>query len=440
MNMRRQGAEGPVIPGKRHTLLRPKAPLICDNQRNQKPDTVLCYSTSMRLRAVHKSPKVGWFGPFGGCFVPETLIQPLRELEAAYNEARHDAKFKARLAWELSSYVGRPTALTHAERFSKATGLRVWLKREDLTHTGAHKINNTVGQVLLALRMGKKRVIAETGAGQHGVATAAAAARFGLPCAVYMGTDDLARQAPNVGRMKFLGAEVIPVASGSRTLKDATSEALRAWSARSRDTFYVLGSALGPHPYPSMVRDFQAVIGREARAQILKAEGHLPKEVVACVGGGSNSIGIFSAFIKDRAVRLVGIEAGGAGISTGKHAARFAGGKPGVLHGTYTYLLQDEDGQVLPTHSISAGLDYPAVGPEHAELRRTGRAHYASATDVEALRAAREIGHLEGILPALESAHALAYVLREKRHIGKGSLVLVNLSGRGDKDLATLIR
>ncbi|MBI3564712.1 MAG: tryptophan synthase subunit beta [Elusimicrobia bacterium] len=384
--------------------------------------------------------RAGWFGPYGGRFVPETLIEPLRELEAAYEEAKRDRRFQAALARELATYVGRPTPLTYAARLSDETGLKVWLKREDLTHTGAHKINNTVGQVLLAKRMGKTRVIAETGAGQHGVATAAAAARFGLPCSVYMGTDDMARQAPNVGRMKFLGAEVVPVTSGSRTLKDATSEALRAWSARSRDTFYVLGSALGPHPYPSMVRDFQSVIGREARAQILKETGRLPREVVACVGGGSNSIGIFTAFLKDRSVRLTGVEAGGAGVRTGKHAARFAGGTPGVLHGTYTDLLQDEDGQVLPTHSISAGLDYPAVGPEHAELRRCGRARYAWATDAEALRAARELGRLEGILPALESSHAVAYVLRERRRIGKGAIVVVNLSGRGDKDLATLLR
>ena len=372
--------------------------------------------------------------------MPETLIEPLRELETAYDDARRDPFFQARLARELATYVGRPTPLTYAPRLSARTGLRVWLKREDLAHTGAHKINNTVGQVLLALRMGKKRVIAETGAGQHGVAAAAAAARFGLPCSVYMGTDDMARQAPNVGRMEFLGAEVVPVTSGARTLKDATSEALRAWSARSRDTFYVLGSALGPHPYPTMVRDFQSVIGREARAQILKEAGRLPKEIVACVGGGSNAIGIFTAFLKDRGVRLVGVEAGGAGVRTGKHAARFSGGKPGVLHGAYTYLLQDDDGQVLPTHSISAGLDYPAVGPEHAELRRRGRARYVSATDDEALRAARELGRLEGILPALESSHAVAYVLREKRKIQKGSIVIVNLSGRGDKDLATLMR
>jgi tryptophan synthase beta chain len=389
-------------------------------------------------RGTSRAP--GWFGPYGGRFVPETLVEPLRELEAAYDSARRDPDFKARLARELATYVGRPTPLTFAGRLSAETGLRVWLKREDLTHTGAHKINNTVGQVLLAKRMGKMRVIAETGAGQHGVATAAAAARFGLPCAVYMGVDDMARQAPNVGRMKFMGAEVVPVTSGSRTLKDATSEAMRAWSASSRDTFYVLGSALGPHPYPTMVRDFQSVIGVEARAQILKEAGRLPKEVVACVGGGSNSIGIFTAFLKDKAVRLVGVEAGGEGVRTGKHAARFSGGRPGVLHGTFTYLLQDDGGQVLPTHSISAGLDYPAIGPEHAELRRTGRARYVSATDDEALRAARALGRLEGILPALESSHAIAYLLRDKRKIGKGSLVVVNLSGRGDKDLATLLR
>ena len=385
-----------------------------------------------------KSRGPGWFGPFGGRFVPETLVEPLRALSAAYEDARRDPAFRARLARELSTYVGRPTPLTFAPRLSVEAGARVWLKREDLAHTGAHKINNTVGQVLLAARMGKTRVIAETGAGQHGVAAAAAAARFGLPCAVYMGVDDMARQAPNVGRMKLLGAEVIPVASGSRTLKDATSEALRAWSASSNNTFYVLGSALGPHPYPTMVRDFQSIIGREARAQILKEEGRLPREIVACVGGGSNAIGIFSAFLKDRSVTLTGVEAGGEGLRTGKHAARFSGGSPGVLHGTYTYLLQDENGQVLPTHSVSAGLDYPAVGPEHANLRLLGRARYVSVTDKEALAAARALCRLEGILPALESAHAIAYLLR-KRRPGRGGVVIANLSGRGDKDLSTLI-
>lgn len=385
-----------------------------------------------------RAPMPGWFGSFGGRFVPETLVEPLRQLEAAYRDAQRDPRFKERLRRELATYVGRPTPLTFANGLSRKTGLRVWLKREDLTHTGAHKINNTIGQVLLALRMGKKRVIAETGAGQHGVATAAAAARFGLPCSVYMGVDDMARQAPNVGRMTFLGADVIAVTAGSRTLKDATSEAMRAWSADSRDTFYVLGSALGPHPYPTMVRDFQSVIGEEARAQILREEKRLPHEVVACVGGGSNSIGIFTAFIKDRRVQLTGVEAGGKGISTGQHAARFSSGRPGVLHGTFTYLLQDADGQVLPTHSISAGLDYPAIGPEHAQLRKTGRARYVSVTDAQALSAARVLGRCEGILPALESAHAIAYLLGKSKKITKGSIVVVNLSGRGDKDLAAL--
>jgi tryptophan synthase beta chain len=387
-----------------------------------------------------KNPRgAGWFGPFGGRFVPETLVEPLRALEAAYNEARRDPSFRRGLARELTTYVGRPTPLTFAPRLSEETGLRVWLKREDLTHTGAHKINNTMGQVLLAKRMGKKKIVAETGAGQHGVATAAAAARFGLPCAVYMGVDDMARQAPNVGRMKLLGAEVVPVSSGSRTLKDATSDAMRAWSADSRETFYVLGSALGPHPYPTMVRDFQSVIGREARAQILKETKRLPREVVACVGGGSNAIGIFTAFLNDRAVRLTGVEAGGEGVGTGRHAARFSGGSPGVLHGTRSYLLQDGDGQVLPTHSVSAGLDYPAVGPEHANLRLTGRARYVSATDKEALKASKVLCRLEGIIPALESSHAVAYLLRDARKIGRGAVVVVNLSGRGDKDLSTLM-
>ena len=380
----------------------------------------------------------GWFGPFGGAFVPETLIEPLNQLEAAYAAARRDPRFKAELKYELATFVGRPTPLTFAGRLSVALGLRVWLKREDLAHTGAHKINNTVGQILLARRMKKRRVIAETGAGQHGVATAAAAARAGLPCVVYMGTDDMARQAPNVARMKMLGATVVAVDAGSKTLKDATSEALRAWSTDSRETFYVLGSALGPHPYPSMVRDFQSVIGVEARAQILKEEKRLPSHIIACVGGGSNAIGIFSAFLEDKGVRLIGVEAGGMGPGPGKHAARFSGGLPGTLHGTYTYLLQDKNGQVLPTHSISAGLDYPAVGPEHAELRRVGRATYAQASDKDALAAAHELCRLEGILPALESAHAIAYLIKAKRQFKKHGIVVVNVSGRGDKDLGTL--
>ena len=385
-----------------------------------------------------KANRPGWFGPFGGCFVPETLIEPLRELEAAYDDARRDPRFKAELRHELATFVGRPTPLTFAGRLSKELGLRVWLKREDLTHTGAHKINNTVGQVLLAKRMGKKRVIAETGAGQHGVAAAAAAARAGLPCVVYMGTDDMARQAPNVARMRMMGATVVAVDAGSATLKDATSEALRAWSSDSRATFYVLGSALGPHPYPTMVRDFQTVIGVEARAQILKEEKRLPREIIACVGGGSNAIGIFTAFLGDKSVALTGVEAGGTGMAPGRHAARFAGGFPGVLHGTRTYLLQDKNGQVLPTHSISAGLDYPAVGPEHAELRRIGRARYVHASDKDALAAAHELCRLEGILPALESSHAIAYLIEAKKRFKKNGLIMVNLSGRGDKDLGTL--
>jgi tryptophan synthase beta chain len=335
-------------------------------------------------------------------------------------------------------FGGRPTPLTFARRLSAELGFKLYLKREDLAHTGAHKINNTVGQALLAKRMGKSRLIAETGAGQHGVATAAAAARYGLSCRVFMGTEDMRRQAPNVERMRLLGAEVVPVESGTRTLKDATSEALRVWSSTSADTHYVLGSALGPHPYPTMVRDFQSVIGIEARKQILAEAGRLPAEIVACVGGGSNAIGIFSGFAKDSKVRLTGVEAGGHGIKSGKHAARFSGGRPGVLHGTYTYLLQDKDGQVLNTHSVSAGLDYPAVGPEHAELEARGRARYDYATDSEAVAALKLLCRCEGILPALESAHALAFVLRERRRFKKGSIVLVNLSGRGDKDMQTI--
>lgn len=364
-------------------------------------------------------------------------MEPLIQLEREYARARKDPKFQEELASELSSFVGRPTPLTFLPRLSRYLNIRLWLKREDLAHTGAHKINNTVGQCLLARRLGKKRVVAETGAGQHGVATAAAASRYGLSCAVYMGTEDMARQAPNVSRMRLMGAEVIPVAAGSKTLKDATSEALRDWSASFRDTHYCLGSALGPHPYPTLVRDFQAVIGEEARRQIVKEAGRLPHEVVACVGGGSNAIGIFSAFLKDRAVRLTGVEAGGTALAPGRHAARFVGGRPGVLHGTFTYLLQDSNGQVLPTHSVSAGLDYPAVGPEHAALREAGRVRYALALDREALAACRLLCETEGILPALESAHALALVARESRRL-KGKIVLVNLSGRGDKDIASL--
>ncbi|MDQ3069520.1 MAG: tryptophan synthase subunit beta [Acidobacteriota bacterium] len=375
----------------------------------------------------------GYFGEFGGRFVPETLSAPVAELQAAYFEARASAEFRAELSTLLSSFVGRPTALTHARRVSEELGCTVFLKREDLAHTGAHKINNALGQALLARRMGKGRVIAETGAGQHGVATATACALLGLSCVVYMGADDIARQALNVYRMQLLGAEVVPVDSGTRTLKDAINEAMRDWVANVGDTFYVLGSVLGPHPYPLMVREFQSVIGNEARQQILDAAGRLPDVVVACVGGGSNAMGIFDAFVADRAVRLVGVEAGGEGIVAGRHAARFAGGAPGVLHGTRSFVLQDADGNIEATHSISAGLDYPSIGPEHAFLRATGRADYAFATDAEALDAFRWIARTEGLLPALESSHALAWIKRGEAPAG--STVLVNLSGRGDKDV-----
>src|SRR5688500_14982970 len=375
----------------------------------------------------------GYFGEFGGRFVPETLAAPVAELQAAYLEARASEEFRAELNGLLSSFVGRPTALTHAQRATSELGCTVYLKREDLAHTGAHKINNAIGQALLAKRMGKRRVIAETGAGQHGVATATACALLGLDCVVYMGADDTVRQALNVYRMQLLGAEVVPVDSGTRTLKDAINEAMRDWVANVGDTYYLLGSVLGPHPYPLMVREFQSVIGNEARAQMLLAEGRLPACVVACVGGGSNAMGIFDAFVDDAGVRLVGVEAGGTAILPGKHAARFSGGAPGVLHGTRSYVLQDADGNIEGTHSISAGLDYASVGPEHAWLRASGRAEYAYATDAEALDAFRWLARTEGLLPALESSHAIAWVRR--RHVPEGSLVLVNLSGRGDKDV-----
>ena len=385
----------------------------------------------------------GRFGEFGGRYVPETLLGPVLELGAAYEDAQRDPAFSAQLERELREFAGRPTPLLKASRLGQAAKLsRVYLKREDLLHTGAHKINNAIGQALLAKRMGKTRVIAETGAGQHGVATATAAARYGLACVIYMGTVDMERQSPNVERMRLLGAEVVPVESGSRTLKDAINEAMRDWSASVRSTHYLLGSVLGPHPYPTMVRDFQAVIGREARAQIQEQEGRLPDLLVACVGGGSNSIGLFHAFRGDAKVRMVGVEAGGEGIATGRHAARFADAAPGVLHGTRTIVLQDETGQVRETHSISAGLDYPAVGPEHALLAATGRATYDSVTDDEALDAFDVLAREEGILPALESSHAIAWVLREGRagRLGADPLVVINLSGRGDKDLAVVVR
>jgi tryptophan synthase beta chain len=384
------------------------------------------------------------FGKFGGQYVPEVLMPALTELEEAYRQAMEDTQFQREFAWLLRTYVGRPTPLTFAERLSHHLGgAKIYLKREDLAHSGAHKINNALGQALLAKRIGKKRLIAETGAGQHGVATATAAALLGLECVIYMGEVDIERQKPNVYRMELLGAEVKPVSSGSRTLKDAINEAIRDWVTNVRHTHYLLGSALGPYPYPQMVRDFQAVIGNEARQQILELEGNLPAAVIACVGGGSNAIGIFSAFLDDRNVRLIGVEAGGSGIESGHHAARFADphkGRLGVLHGTLTYVLQNEDGQIAETHSISAGLDYPAVGPQHAYLRSISRAEYTFATDAEALQAFQVLARFEGILPALESAHAVAEVLKQAPHYSADQAILVNISGRGDKDLDTVIQ
>ncbi len=386
--------------------------------------------------------KGGHFGPYGGMFVPETLMEPLHELTREYEKARRDKRFREELAYYLREYCGRPTPLYFAERMTRALGgPKIYLKREDLLHTGAHKINNTIGQVLLARRMGKRRVIAETGAGQHGVATATVAAMFGLECVVYMGTVDMERQALNVYRMRLLGAEVRAVNAGQKTLKEAISEAMRDWVTNVRTTHYILGSVLGAHPYPMMVRDFQAVIGREARRQILEKEERLPDELVACVGGGSNSIGLFHAFLKDKDVRMVGVEAGGEGIRAGKHAARFQkGGSLGVLQGTRTFVLQDDDGQIMLTHSVSAGLDYAAVGPEHSYLRDQGRIEYTYATDRQALEAATFCSRSEGIIPALESAHAVAYVMANAKRIGRGALVIVNLSGRGDKDVSQMAR
>jgi tryptophan synthase beta chain len=377
----------------------------------------------------------GRFGPYGGRYVPETLVAALDDLTALYDGARADAAFWAELDALLAEFVGRPSPISVAPRFSAEVGAPVLLKREDLNHTGAHKINNTVGQALLARRMGKRRIIAETGAGQHGVATATVCARFGLECVVYMGAEDVARQALNVYRMRLLGATVIPVESGTRTLKDATNEALRDWVTNVPTTHYIIGSVVGPDPYPRMVRDFQSVIGREAREQMLERFGRLPRTVVACVGGGSNAIGIFAAFLDDD-VELVGVEAAGRGLATGQHSATLSAGSPGVLHGSLSYLLQDADGQVAPAHSVSAGLDYPGVGPEHSWLRDTGRVRYESATDTEALDAFQALGRLEGIIPALETAHALAWVRRSKGRWAAGEPVLVCLSGRGDKDVA----
>lgn len=381
----------------------------------------------------------GRFGKFGGQYVPETLMPALAELERAYQEAKEDEAFQDEFQDLLRKFVGRPTPLYFAKRLTELCGgAKIYLKREDLAHTGAHKINNALGQGLLAKRMGKSRIVAETGAGQHGVATAATCAMLGLECIVYMGTDDIKRQQPNVFRMKLLGAEVREVNAGSRTLKDAINEAIRDWVTNVRTTHYLLGSALGPHPYPTMVREFQSVIGREAKQQMMDAEGKLPTTLIACVGGGSNSIGLFDAFRNDD-VEMVGVEAGGHGIASHKHAARFAERGVGVLHGTYTYLLQNADGQVRETHSISAGLDYPAVGPEHAEFFETERAGYTYATDEEALDAFQKISHYEGIIPALESAHAVAEVLKRAPKMSPDDVVIVNLSGRGDKDLQTVM-
>jgi len=383
-----------------------------------------------------KDERKGHFGQFGGRFAPETLIAALDELERTYFRLRAEKRFQEEVSYYLREYVGRPTPLYFARRLTeRLKGAKIYLKREDLCHTGAHKINNTVGQVLLTRRMKKERVIAETGAGQHGVATATVAAMFGLTCEVYMGTEDMERQALNVFRMHLLGSKVTPVDAGSRTLKDAINEAMRDWTTHVRNTHYILGSVLGPHPYPMMIRDFQSVIGREARRQILKAEGKLPNYLVACVGGGSNSIGLFYQFLKDSKVKMIGVEAGGLGIASGKHAARFADGSVGVLHGTKTFLLQDEFGQIRTTHSVSAGLDYPAVGPEHSFYQDRKRVQYTYVKDEEALEAFDLLSRVEGIIPALESAHAIAEVIKLAPRLSRGSIIIVNLSGRGDKDV-----
>ncbi|HVO82581.1 MAG TPA: tryptophan synthase subunit beta [Terriglobales bacterium] len=403
-------------------------------------------SASPRRRAARPSlgmtpdgKTAGRFGPYGGRYVPETLMAALQELEREYERAKRDRKFQTRLDNLLRTYAGRPTPLTFARRLSeKLGGAKIYLKREDLLHTGAHKINNCLGQALLAERMGKRRIIAETGAGQHGVATAAVCALLGLECVVYMGTEDMRRQELNVFRMRLLGAEVRGVDSGARTLKDAINEAMRDWVTNVRTTHYLLGSVLGAHPYPIMVRDFHRVIGREARAQVLKAEGKLPAAVFACVGGGSNAIGIFFDFLKDKKVQLIGVEAGGRSEELGQHSARFRGGSPGVLQGTYSYVLQNETGQIATTHSVSAGLDYPSIGPEHAWLKDSGRAEYVPASDAEALEACSLLARTEGIIPALESAHAVAEVMKRAPNLKKSEILIVNISGRGDKDMGIL--
>lgn len=381
----------------------------------------------------------GHFGIYGGKFVAETLMEPIEELRLAYEKFKDDEEFQAEFDRDLAHYVGRPSPLYHAERWSKELGgAQIYLKREDLNHTGAHKINNTIGQALLARRMGKKRIIAETGAGQHGVASATVAARFGMECVVYMGAEDVKRQAPNVYRMKLLGAKVVPVTSGSKTLKDALNEAMRDWVTNIDDTFYIIGTVAGPHPYPAMVRDFQTIIGREAKRQILEQAGRLPDALVACVGGGSNAIGLFHPFLSDESVEIYGVEGGGDGVDTPNNAAPLCAGKPGVLHGNRTYLMEDDNGQIIETHCISAGLDYPGVGPEHAWLKDTGRAKYDSVTDKEALAAFHKLTRTEGIIPALESSHALAFAEKLAPTMDKDKIIIVNLSGRGDKDINTI--
>jgi tryptophan synthase beta chain len=383
----------------------------------------------------------GHFGPYGGVFVAETLMHALDELKREYLRLRDDAEFQAEFAHELKHYVGRPSPVYHAKRLSEHVGgAQIWLKREDLNHTGAHKINNTIGQGLVAKRMGKKRIIAETGAGQHGVAAATVAARLGMECVVYMGSEDVKRQAMNVYRMKLLGATVVPVESGSKTLKDALNEAMRDWVTNVESTFYIIGTVAGPHPYPVMVRDFNAVVGKELRTQMPDTIGRQPDAILACVGGGSNAMGVFYPYIQDTAVKLIGVEAAGEGLATGHHAATLCAGRPGVLHGNRTYLLQDDDGQIIETHSISAGLDYPGVGPEHAWLKDSGRAEYVAATDQEALNAFHTLCRFEGIMPALESSHALAHAMKIAPSLGSDKVLLVNLSGRGDKDMHTVAK
>jgi tryptophan synthase beta chain len=395
---------------------------------------------TLEMKSFKSMPdKRGHFGPYGGRFVSETLMGPLEELEKAYKKYQNDPDFIAEYKHDLKHYVGRPSPLYHAERWSKQLGgAQIYLKREDLNHTGAHKINNTVGQALLAKLMGKRRVIAETGAGQHGVAAATVAARYGMECIVYMGAEDIQRQAMNVFRMKLLGATVVPVEAGSKTLKDALNEAMRDWVTNVDDTFYIIGTVAGPHPYPTMVRDFNAIVGCEARQQCLDQVGCLPKALVACVGGGSNAIGLFHPFLDDKEVSIYGVEAAGEGIETGHHAAPLSAGKPGVLHGNRTYLMEDKYGQIIETHCISAGLDYPGVGPEHAWLKDTGRVKYVSVTDDEALQAFHDLARIEGIIPALESSHALAYTAKIAPEMNKDAIIVANLSGRGDKDIHTV--